>query len=66
MGAKRLRLLHELAPAENPIGVLANPNFADAHAQLRDIEDAARSLGLELLVLKASPPMPGPWSARKR
>jgi putative ABC transport system substrate-binding protein len=54
MGAKRLGLLHELVPAANPIGVLANPNFADAHTQVRDVEDAARSLGLELLVLKAS------------
>jgi putative ABC transport system substrate-binding protein len=54
MGAKRLGLLHELVPAANPIGVLANPNFADAQAQLRDIEEAANSLGLELLMLKAS------------
>jgi hypothetical protein len=28
MGAKRLGLLHEFVPAANPIGVLANPNFA--------------------------------------
>jgi ABC-type uncharacterized transport system substrate-binding protein len=54
MGAKRLGLLHELVPAANPIGVLTNPNFADANTQLRDMEEAARSLGLELLVLKAS------------
>ena len=54
MGAKRLGLLHELVPAANPIGVLANPNFADANTQLKDIEDAAKSLGLELMVLRAS------------
>jgi putative tryptophan/tyrosine transport system substrate-binding protein len=54
MGAKRLGLLHELVPAANPIGVLANPNFVDAKTQLSDLEDAAKSLGLELLVLKAS------------
>jgi putative ABC transport system substrate-binding protein len=54
MGAKRLGLLHELVPAANPIGVLTNPNFADAHTQLRDVENAAESLGSELLVLKAS------------
>jgi len=34
MGAKRLGLLHELIPAASPIGVLINPNFADAHIQL--------------------------------
>jgi putative ABC transport system substrate-binding protein len=54
MGSKRLGLLHELVPAANPIGVLTNPNFADAHTQLRDVENAAESLGSELLVLKAS------------
>jgi putative tryptophan/tyrosine transport system substrate-binding protein len=54
MGAKRLGLLHELVPAANPIGVLANPSFADARTQLKDVEDAAKTLGLELLVLKAS------------
>jgi len=34
--------------------VLTNPNFADGRTQLRDVEDAAKSLGLELMVLKAS------------
>jgi putative ABC transport system substrate-binding protein len=54
MGAKRLGLLHELVPTANPIGLLTNPNFADAHTQLRDLENAAKSLGLELLTLNAS------------
>jgi len=53
MGAKRLGLLHELIPAANPIGVLINPNFADAQTQLRDVEEAAKSLGLQLVVLRA-------------
>jgi putative tryptophan/tyrosine transport system substrate-binding protein len=53
LGAKRLGLLHEFMPAVNPIGVLVNPNFADAQTQLRDVEGAAQSLGLKLLVLKA-------------
>ena len=53
LGAKRLGLLHELTPAANPIGVLMNPNFADASTQLRDIEEAAQSLGLKLLVSEA-------------
>jgi len=34
--------------------VLANPNFGDVNSQLKDIEGAAKSLGLELLVLRAS------------
>jgi len=53
MGAKRLGLLRELIPTANPIGVLLNPNFADAQTQLRDVEEAAKPLGLQLVVLKA-------------
>ena len=54
MGAKRLGLLRELLPTANPIGLVINPNFVDGQNQLRDIETAAKSLGIELLVLKAS------------
>ena len=54
LGAKRLGLLHEVVPTVNLIGVLVNPNFGDARTQLRDVEDAAQSLGLKLLVQKAS------------
>jgi putative ABC transport system substrate-binding protein len=53
LGAKRLGLLHELMPTINLIGVLVNPNFADAQTQLRDVEGAAQSLGVKLLVQKA-------------
>jgi len=53
LGAKQLGLLHELMPAANPVGILVNPNFADALTQLRDVEDAAQSLGLKLVVQKA-------------
>jgi len=53
LGAKRLGLLHELMPMANPIGVLVNPNFADAQTQLSDVEHAAQSLGLILVVKNA-------------
>ena len=53
LGAKRLGLLHELMPRVNLIGVLVNPNFVDAQTQLRDVEDAAQSVGVKLLVQKA-------------
>src|SRR5262249_27622504 len=53
LGAKRLGLLHELMPTLNLIGVLVNPNFVDAQTQWRDVEDAAQSFGLKLLVQKA-------------
>jgi len=52
--AKRLGLLHELSPDASLVAVLINPNFLDAAKHLRDVQEAARTLGLRLLVLNAS------------
>jgi putative tryptophan/tyrosine transport system substrate-binding protein len=52
--AKRLGLLHELVPSATMIAVLVNPNYPDAETQVREVQDAARTLGLQLHVLKAS------------
>ena len=53
--AKRLALLHELVPKAVRIAVLVNPaNVPGAEAALRDIPDAARAMGLQIQVLKAS------------
>jgi len=52
--AKRLGLLHELLPQAASMGVLLNPNYSLAENQLRDVEDAARSLGVQIHVLRAS------------
>jgi putative ABC transport system substrate-binding protein len=52
--AKRLGLLHELVPNATTIAVLVNPNYPDAETQLREVQEAARTLGVQLLVLKAS------------
>ena len=54
MEQKRLSLLHELTPGVSLIGVLLNPNFADAARQLRELEEAARIIGRRLVVAKAS------------
>jgi len=52
---KRLELLHELVPTARTIGVLVNLAApAVAQAQLRAIQSAANTLGLELQVLNAS------------
>jgi putative ABC transport system substrate-binding protein len=52
---KRLELLHELVPTARAIGVLVNQAApALAQAQLRAIQSAANTLGLELQVLNAS------------
>jgi putative ABC transport system substrate-binding protein len=52
--AKRLGLLHEMVPKATPIGVLVNSNFADAENQLRDVKEAAASLGVQLVVVRAN------------
>jgi len=53
--AKRLQLLHELVPKAVRIAVLVNPaNVPATESALRDIPDAARAMGLQIQVLKAS------------
>ncbi len=54
LGPKRLELLRELVPAAAVIGMLVNPNFADAEIITMDAHSAARALGQELIVLSAS------------
>jgi ABC-type uncharacterized transport system substrate-binding protein len=53
LGSKQLGLLRELVPAITAIAILVNPNFAGTESQLRDVEAAARTLGLQLIVLRA-------------
>jgi putative ABC transport system substrate-binding protein len=49
---KRLALLHELAPAVSSIAMLVNPaNLNYARAETRDLQSAARALGVRVLVL---------------
>jgi len=45
-------VVHELVPKATMIAVLVDPNFPSAETQSREMEEAARSLGLKLLVLK--------------
>jgi ABC-type uncharacterized transport system substrate-binding protein len=53
--AKRLGLLHDLVPKAVRIAVLVNPaNPSAIEATLQEIPEAARSLGLQIAVLKAS------------
>jgi putative ABC transport system substrate-binding protein len=57
VAAKRLGLLHDLVPKAVRIAVLVNPaNPPIAEATLREIPEAARGLGLQMSVLKASTP----------
>ena len=55
LAAKRLDLLHQLAPAATRIGVLVNPaNTLNAESTLRDVDAAARPMGLQIHALNAS------------
>jgi putative tryptophan/tyrosine transport system substrate-binding protein len=52
--AKRLGLLHEMVPKVTTIAVLINPNYLDAENQLRDVQEAAVRLGVQLVVVRAN------------
>jgi len=53
MEPKRLGLLRVLAPGVPLIGVLLNPKFAPASRQLRQVEEAARSIDQRIVVANA-------------
>jgi putative ABC transport system substrate-binding protein len=48
LDSKRLTLLHELEPKATSVGLLVNPNNASAADQERDVQLAARTLGLRI------------------
>ena len=53
--AKRLRLLHDLLPKASRVAVLINPhNDFSAKATLREIQEAAPGVGLQIQVFNAS------------
>jgi putative ABC transport system substrate-binding protein len=53
--AKRLWLLHELVPTTKAVALLVNPsNRWQTDAETRELQAAARTLGLELHILNAS------------
>jgi putative ABC transport system substrate-binding protein len=55
LAAKRLELLRELVPAATRAAILVNPANAFAiEAQLSDVQSAARAMGLQIKILRAS------------
>ena len=51
--AKRLQLLHELAPKSAAIAVLLDPHAAELAPEEREAKEAARALGRDILVVQA-------------
>jgi putative tryptophan/tyrosine transport system substrate-binding protein len=53
--AKRLRLLHDLVPKAVRVAVLVDPaNASSAESTLRQVQEAAPTIGLQIQVLKAN------------
>jgi putative ABC transport system substrate-binding protein len=53
LAAKRLQLLQELVPTTARIGFLVNPTNGAAETETLEVQAAARSLGLQLDIVKA-------------
>lgn len=53
LAAKRLSLLREIAPKAQTVAVLLDPNSPFYASQRKETQDAARALGLKLLLLPA-------------
>jgi putative ABC transport system substrate-binding protein len=54
LGPKKLELLHELVPTATIIGLLVNPANPNNEIRSKDMQAAARTLGVEVDVLRAS------------
>jgi putative ABC transport system substrate-binding protein len=46
-------LLHEVAPSAAIIGVLINPNYQEAGAQSREVQEASRTIGRQVQIVSA-------------
>jgi len=56
LGPKRLGLLHELVPNATIVALLSNPNNPESARQHAELQEAARAIGLQLVVLTATTP----------
>ena len=54
LGAKRLEVLHELAPNAKLVGLLTNPKNPASPSEISDVQTAAQTLGLQLHLERAS------------
>ena len=54
LAAKLLGLLHELVPKASVIAVLRDPNYLEFEAESRDLEEAGRAIGRQILMVNAA------------
>jgi putative tryptophan/tyrosine transport system substrate-binding protein len=52
--AKRLSLLHDLVPQVTTIAALVHPSYSGAETQVRDLQEAASRLSVQLVILTAN------------
>jgi putative ABC transport system substrate-binding protein len=52
--AKRVGFLNEIIPGAAPIGVLLNPTYPDADVELKQAQDAARTINRQLIIVRAT------------
>jgi|SRR5271166_4541051 len=53
LGPKRLEIMHELIPAAKVFALLINPDHPNAASQSRNMQTAARTLGVQLRIIPA-------------
>jgi putative ABC transport system substrate-binding protein len=53
LNAKRVELLSELVPQARVIALLVNSNYPGAEGIMREVQEAARATGVQILILKA-------------
>jgi putative ABC transport system substrate-binding protein len=54
LAAKLLGLLHELVPNASIIAVLSDPNATEPEVETRDLEEAGRAIGRQILIVNAA------------
>jgi len=54
MDAKRLGILREMVPGLKTVAVLVNPTYPSVELQIREVQDGARTLGLQVQILRAT------------
>ena len=53
LGPKRLELVRELVPTARKIAVLVNPDSPISESQIKNAQETARALSIQLVILKA-------------
>jgi putative ABC transport system substrate-binding protein len=54
LGPKRVELVHELLPKAAAVGLILNPNIPNAEVDAAEMQTAARGLGLQTHILRAT------------